>query len=88
MTDKKKIEILQEENARLRKELGRVNYLLSNNVKEYVDEFEKENRKLYIELSELENEYKQNNVVVKRMLKDLKKIHRREKIKGWKFWER
>ena len=57
MTNQKKIEILQEENARLREELERTRYLSSDQVANYVADYEKANRELFIELQELREHY-------------------------------
>ena len=57
MTNQKKIEILQEENARLREELERTQYLSSDQVANYVADYEKANRELFIELQELREHY-------------------------------
>lgn len=88
MTDKKKIEILQEENARLRKELNRLNYLTSDNVSEYVNDFERANRELFAELQELRDNYREYSGEVARLLQELEGVSKSEKLKKWKFWKR
>lgn len=84
MKDKKKIEILQEENARLRKELQRVKYLYSDEVAGYVDGYEKANRELFIELRELRDNYRKTSEEAAELLKRLRKVGKAEGAK-WRL---
>ena len=84
MTDKKKIEILQEENARLRKELDRLNYLTSDEVTGYVDDYEKANRELLIELREIRDNYRKTSEEAGELLKGLKEVGKVEGVRKWR----
>lgn len=72
MTNQKKIEILQEENARLRKELERTRYLSSDQVPGYVADYEKANRELFIELQELREHYQKTFQEALELLSELR----------------
>lgn len=87
MKDKKKIEILQEENARLRKELQRVKYLSSDEVAGYVDGYEKANRELFIELRELRDNYRKTSEEAGKLLEGLREAEKAERGK-WRVWKR
>jgi len=88
MTGKKKIEILKEENARLRKELEQVRYLTSDGITEYVDDYERANRELFIELGELRENYRKTNEEAMKILEELREIGKIEGIGKRKFWKR
>ena len=85
MTDKKKIEILQEENARLRKELERTRYLSSDKVAEYTADYEKANRELFIELQELRENYRKTFEEAANLLKGLRNAARAEGAEKRRF---
>lgn len=85
MKDKKKIEILQEENARLRKELERLKRLSSDEVFGYVDDYERANRELFIELRELRDSYRKTTEEAARLLEGLREAGKIERGK-WRFW--
>lgn len=72
MTNQKKIEILQEENARLREELERTRYLSSDQVANYVADYEKANRELFIELQELREHYQKTFQEALELLSELR----------------
>ena len=85
MKDEKKIEILQEENARLRKELQRVKYLYSDEVAGYVDGYEKANRELFIELRELRDNYRKTTEEAGKLLEGLREAGKAEGVRKEKF---
>ena len=76
MTNQKKIEILQEENARLREELERTRYLSSDQVANYVADYEKATRELFIELQELREHYQKTFQETLELLSELRKAAR------------
>ena len=76
MTNQKRIAILQEENARLRKELERTRYLSSDQVSDYVADYEKANRELFIELQELRKHYQETFREASELLSGLRKAAR------------
>lgn len=88
MTDKQKIEILQQENARLRKELQRVNYLTEDGTIEEINETEKERRQLLIELKELREKYRKTTIEASQILKELRQIAKIEGVKKRRFFRR
>ncbi len=88
MTDKKKIEILEKENAKLRQELEQVRYLTSDGITEYVDDYERANRELFIELGELRENYRRTSVEAGKMLEELREIGKIEGIGKRKFGRR
>jgi len=85
MTDQKKIEILQEENARLRKELERTHYLSSDGVADYVADYEKANRELFIELQELRENYRKTFKEAAKLLEGLREAAQAEKARKRRF---
>lgn len=85
MNDKKKIEILQEENARLRKELERLRHLSSDEVTGYVNDYERANRELFIELRELRDNYRKTSEEAAELLKRLRKVGKVDGAKKEKF---
>lgn len=85
MKDKKKIEILKEENARLRKELERLSYLSSDEVTGYAKDYEKANRELFIELRELRDNYRKTSEEAGRLLEELRGIGKAEGAKKGKW---
>ena len=89
MKDKKKIEILKEENARLRKELERLRHLSSDEVTGYAKDYEKANRELFIELRELRDNYRKTSEEAGRLLEELRGIGKAEGKRKWKWlWRR
>ena len=88
MTKNKKIEILQQENARLRKELQRVNYLTEDGIIDEINETEKERRKLLIELKELREKYRKTTIEASQILKELRQIAKIEGVKKRRFFRR
>lgn len=97
MKDKKKIEILKEENARLRKELERLRHLSSDEATGYVKNYEKANRELFIELRELRDNYRKTSEEAGRLLEELREIGKAEgkrkkrfdwMRKLWMFWRK
>lgn len=88
MTDKQKIEILQQENARLRKELQRINYLTEDGIMEEINETEKERRELLIELKELREKYRKTTIESSQILKELRQIAKIEGVKKRRFFRR
>lgn len=76
MTNQKRITILQEENVRLRKELERTRYLSSDQVSDYVADYEKANRELFIELQELRKHYQETFREASELLSGLRKAAR------------
>lgn len=85
LTKNQKIEILQEENARLRKELERVNYLTTDGITVYVDEQGKASRQLLIELTELREDYKKKFTEANKLLEELREIAKIEGVKKRRF---
>ena len=88
MTDKKKIEILQKENARLRKEQERWSSLTSDNVTEYVNNYEMTARELFIELQELRDNYRTYCMEAEEILRQLRDISLVERKTWRKIWKR
>lgn len=76
MTNQKKIEILQKENARLKKELERTQYLSSDQVANYMADYEKANRELFIELQELREHYQKTFQEALELLSELRGVAR------------
>ena len=90
MTDKK-IEILQDENGRLRRALEQVRHLTSDGIAQYVDDYERSNRELLIELRELRENYRKEVEKAGKMVKELRGIWKVEKsgrFRRWKLWKK
>lgn len=88
MTKNKKIEILQQENTRLWKELQRVNYLTEDDMTEHINDTGKENREILIELKELREKYRETVMEASQILKELRQIAKIEGVKKRRFFRR
>lgn len=85
LTKNQKIEILQKENARLQKELERVNYLTTDEIKNYVEDHEMTNRELFIELQALREKYIKTFAEASKLLNELREVAKIEKVNKRKF---